>query len=403
MHFLFQDPSFSFELLRALGYAVSGGADIGECLSTASRIHEGDFESWYTEWSRMAERVEARASASLARGSHQSAREAYLRASNYYRCAEFYLHTTPGDERGLPTWEKSRSCFRQALRLLEYPCEEVEIPYEGTTLPGYFYRADPSPTPRPTLIVHGGYDSTGEELYFMHALAALQRGYHCLTFEGPGQGRVIRLQHVPFRPDWEAVVTPVVNFLGTQPHVDPQRLALLGVSFGGYLAPRAAAYEHRLAACIAVDGVFSFFEGIQPFFPRAFSERASAQGQDLEALYQAAGQVLMQQSITLRWAITQGMWTFGAPSLSAYVRLASAYTMEGIAGQITCPTLICDGEHDQFFAGQAKKLYDALTCSKSYHLFSEEEGAGEHCQAGASLRLNQEVFEWLDEVFSQRR
>lgn len=213
-----------------------------------------------------------------------------------------------------------------------------------------------------------------------------------LKLMGPGQGRVIRLQHLPFRPDWEAVVTPVVDYLSTQPQVDPQRLALLGVSFGGYLAPRAAAYEHRLAACIAVDGVFSFYESIQPFFPRSFSDRSQAQGQDLEALSHAA----IQQSITLRWAIMQGLWTFGAPSFSAFVRLASAYTMEGIAGQIRCPTLICDSEHDQFFAGQARKLYDALTCSKSYHLFSGEEGAGEHCQAGAILHLNQEVFEWLD-------
>jgi len=403
MQLVFKDPSFSYELLRVLGYAASGGADIGECLSTASRIQEGDFESWYTEWSKTAERVEALAAASLARGSHQSACEAYLRASSYYRSAEFYLHTTPGDERGLPTWEKSRSCFRQALKLLAYPCEEVEIPYEGTTLPGYFYRVDPSPTPRPTLIVHGGYDSTGEELYFMHAFAALQRGYNCLTFEGPGQGSVIRLQHVPFRPDWEAVVAPVVDYLGTQPSVDPDHLALLGVSFGGYLAPRAAAYEHRLTACIAVDGLYSFSESIQRYFPRSFAEPSQTQEQDLEALSLAAAEALMQRSITLRWAITQGLWTFGVPSVYAYMKLTSAYTMEGIAGQITCPTLICDGEHDQFFAGQAKKLYDALTCTKSYHLFSEEEGAGEHCQAGAILRLNQEVFEWLDEVFSQRR
>jgi hypothetical protein len=188
MQLIFHDPSFSYELVRAIGYAVSGGADIGECLSTASRIQEGDCESWYQEWCRTAQRVQALADAALETGSRVSAREAYLRASNYYRSAEFYLHTTPDDPRSLPTWEKSRSCFRQALALSTFVCEEVEIPYEGTSLPGYFYQVDRSETPRPTLLIHGGYDSTGEELYFQQVYAALARGYHCLVFEGPGAG-----------------------------------------------------------------------------------------------------------------------------------------------------------------------------------------------------------------------
>lgn len=167
MRLIFDDPSFSYELLRAIGCAAYGGADIGECLSTASRIQEGDCESWYQEWSRTAQRVEALADAALAAGSSLSAWEAYLRASTYYRSAEFYLHITPDDPRSLPTWEKCRSCFRQALAISTLAYQEVEIPYEGTSLPGYFYQVDRSETPRPTLLIHGGYDSTGEELYFL--------------------------------------------------------------------------------------------------------------------------------------------------------------------------------------------------------------------------------------------
>lgn len=91
MRLIFQDQTFSFELLRTLSYAPYGGADIGECLSTAYRIKEGDFESWYTEWYRTAERIHALAVDSLERGKRVSARECYLRAHNYYRTAEFFF------------------------------------------------------------------------------------------------------------------------------------------------------------------------------------------------------------------------------------------------------------------------------------------------------------------------
>ena len=269
MKIVFQDPEFSFQLLRTIGATTYGGADIGECLSTAYRIKEGDFEGWYQEWLRTADRVRKIADRCLADGHRVSAREAYLRASNYYRSAEFYLHGDPSDPRILETWRKSRECFGKAAQLFSPPFEAVEITYEGTTLPGYFFRVDDSGTPRPTLLLHTGFDGTGEELYFSGAATALQRGYNCLAFEGPGQGRVIREQKIYFRPDWEKVVTPVVDYTLTRPEIDPCRIALMGISLGGYLAPRAAAYEHRIAACIANGGVFDFFEGVMSKYPES--------------------------------------------------------------------------------------------------------------------------------------
>ena len=119
--------------------------------------------------------------------------------------------------------------------------------------------------------MHTGYDGTQEELR-AHAMAATARGLNCLTFEGPGQGAVIREQGLGFRPDWEAVVTPVVDYVLGLPTVDPERIALLGISFGGYLAPRAAAFEHRLAACIANGGVFDF---MAPRLPSGMSRQAA--------------------------------------------------------------------------------------------------------------------------------
>jgi Esterase FrsA-like len=239
MKIAFQDPTFSLQLLRTISETYYKGADIGECLSTAYRIKEGDFESWYQEWLKTAKRVNKYADESLAAGHTVSARDAYLRACNYYRTAEFLL-IDPIDPRIQTTWGKSKECFSKAANLFSPPFESIEIPYEGTTtLPGYFYGADNDSnkkTPRPTLIAHGGFDSTLEELYTFAAAPALERGYNCLTFEGPGQGGVIRKQKIPFRYDWEKVVSPVVDYaLSRTQQVDPKHIALMGISMGGYI------------------------------------------------------------------------------------------------------------------------------------------------------------------------
>jgi alpha-beta hydrolase superfamily lysophospholipase len=390
MHLVFKDQTFSFELLRTVSYAPYGGADLGECLVTASRIREGDFESWYEEWCKTARRVHALADDALHHGQRVSAREAYLRASNYYRTAEFFLHGNPHDPRILATWGTSRTTFRQAVNLMDSPVEQVLIPYEGIFLPGYYYRPDASHQPRPTLMVHGGYDSTGEELYFLIAAAAIQRGYTCLTFEGPGQGALLREQHLPLRPDWEQVVTPVVDFLVSRPEVDPARIALMGISLGGYLAPRAAAFEHRLAALIANDGVYSF----------QFSEKARAVTRAAALFGRAVAhstlKQVMQRNTGIRWAIENGMFTFQVGSIWDLIEATESWSLEGVAHKITCPTVVCEAEGDHFFAGQPKMLYEALTCPKTLLRFTAEEGAEEHCQFGALVLSNHRIFALLD-------
>ncbi|MCR8635491.1 alpha/beta hydrolase family protein [Paenibacillus radicis (ex Xue et al. 2023)] len=392
MNLVFKDQTFSFELLRTLSYTPYGGADIGECLSTAYRIEEGSFESWYTEWYKTAERIHALAQDSMEQGNRISAREFYMRASNYYRTAEFFLHGVPSDPRILETWGKSRTTFRQAIRLMDTLVEQVEIVYEGGYLPAYFYRVDD--LQRPTLLVHGGFDSTGEELYLEVAAAALQRGYNCITFEGPGQGAVIREQQIPFRNDWEKVVTPVVDYLLTRPEVDPQRIALVGISLGGYLAPRAAAFEHRLAACIANDGLFSNQFGEMG---RKLHQGFTGDLNDPSYMKEFIS-LLMDKSTNVRWAIENGMFTFKADSINELMEKTEPFTLEGVADKIKCPTLVCEAEDDHFFAGQPQQLYDALTCPKTFMKFTAEEGAEEHCHFGALLLLNHRLFDWLDQT-----
>ncbi len=404
--FLFKDESLVFELIRVLSKMTSRGADLGESLSAAMRIREkeGDtralLQAWYEEWRKLAERVEKIGDRCLAGGHRVSARDAYFRASEYYRSADFYLHDDPRNPAILELWNQMESCFEKARKLSRPSFETVGIPYEGTRLPAYFRPAGVKGRRAPTLIVHQGFDGTIQETFLAYGNDALERGYNCLVFEGPGQGSVIRKQGLPFRHDWEKVVTPVVDYTLKRKEVDPKRIALMGLSMGGYLAPRAAAFEPRLAACIANPGVLDFWaktyekSGLKRNEFKEFLESAPEE-------YDKISRDLASRSITFYWAVTHGMWVFGAKTPAELALKQAAWTLEDCASSISCPTLVIDSEGEQFDPGQAKKLYEALRCPKTYLLFKAGEGAELHCQAGGALLGTQQIFDWLDETFKR--
>ena len=394
MELVFKDTQYAFQTLRALSYAVSGGADVGEVLKTAYSIKEGEDESWYREWMKTAEQREKAGDDFLARGREISARQEFFKASNYYRTAEFFLHTNPEDPRIVSAWKKSRDSFLKAAKLADQPIIPVEIPFEGTTLPGYLCLVDKSGTKRPLLIVHSGFDGTAEELYFETAHFAVKRGYNVLLFEGPGQGRVIRVQKLPFRPNWETVVAPVVDYAITRKEVDAKRIALMGISFGGYLAPRAAAFEKRIMACIANGGVYDFHMAarLTPEEEKELDTQKGAEEID-RILYDK-----MKTDPSFRWVMANGMFTFHAKSPSEWLKMTRPYTMKDVAERIACPMLIVDSEADKDMPGQAPKLYDALKSQKDFIMFTKEEGAEEHCQMGAILISNARILDWLDDI-----
>ncbi|MGW7695147.1 dipeptidyl aminopeptidase, partial [Streptomyces asiaticus] len=157
MKFLYDDESFSFEALRSAGYAAYGGADLGEVLVTCRQIPEGDEEAWSAQWAATAARIERIGRDALAVGHRVSAREALLRASNYYRTADFYRRENPvADAESARLAKASQQTFADAAALLDTPARALRIPYEDTTLPGYLFLADDSGTPRPTVLFHGG-------------------------------------------------------------------------------------------------------------------------------------------------------------------------------------------------------------------------------------------------------
>jgi hypothetical protein len=166
---------------------------------------------------------------------------------------------------------------------------------------------------------------------------------------------------------------------------------------GGLLAPRAAAFEPRLSACVAIDGVYDL--GIVSTsripMPRAAAEailRAPSAPEVDQALEQS-----LATSPTARWAVHHGMWAMGAKSPREFLAKYLDYSLaNGIAEKIRCPTLVCDAEQDMFFDGQPKLLFDHLTCEKTFMRFTDADDAGAHCHPGAARFALGRIFDWLD-------
>jgi pimeloyl-ACP methyl ester carboxylesterase len=234
--------------------------------------------------------------------------------------------------------------------------------------------------------MHSGFDGWAEELHHTGALAAQERGYTVITFDGPGQGRPC-YDGLVFRPDWETVVSPVIDWAAARPEVDPARIALAGYSMGGGLAPRAAAFEPRIAALICIDGIYDIGQAYTGRLGLgADTERRLTAESDPEL--DAMAQQMMQDSSLVRWACRQGMWSFGIATPRAFLAASLAYNLrDGIAEKITCPVFVGRGESDEFFLGQPEELMAHLTAAATLASFTDAEGAGAHCQAGAQRLL----------------
>ena len=395
-HFALKDELLDAQTLRAAGMAPYGGADIGDCLTTAASVRGTDLTSWHTAWTATAAAALALAETEQTAGRLESARLAFFRASTYFRSAGVMLLGQPLDARLVESYARQTSVFRSGAALLATPPEILQIPYESTTLPGYFFRPGPENRPRPTVILTGGYDGTAEELYFSNGAAALARGYNVLAFDGPGQGTALVGQGLVMRPDWEAVITPVVDYLHTRPDVDPAKVALIGLSLGAYLAPRAASAEHRLAACIADCGSYDLFAAAVRRVPGPLAGGLTRPRSLARAALSRALRALASKP-TAGWALRRGQFVHGVASPIDYLLALREYSLKDRAAQVTCPVLVCDAEGDDISAS-APQLVEALRCEKQYIHFTAAEGAGDHCEAGARTLYHARSFAWLDNL-----
>jgi len=392
----FPNQMYHHLALRAFGEIPYGGADTGEVLATLRHIRAGDSESWFAAWHNTAERVSSVARASrdpISRG------RALLRAHDYYRSAEFLLDSN--DPRRPETWAKNTRAFYEGLEALQVRYERIVVPYGSHHLNAIYFQGGPGSESRPLILGCGGFDSTMEELYFTIAAGALERGYSVLVFEGPGQGSVLREQGLTFTPEWEMPTRSVLDaFLAGHPK--PPHIVFVGMSFGGYLAPRAAAFDTRIDGVVAFDVLFDMAEvGRRATPANALLERLVRMGW----LDTADGLIRfgMSRSPDLKWAVTNALWTFGLRRPSEVQAAFVPYTLKDVAKDIRADVLILAGARDHFIPlEQVAQFERSLTQARSVSttIYDEESGGEEHCQDGAVTLWQMTLFDWIDAKFA---
>ncbi len=390
----FRNFSINFEFLTMLGGAYNRIADVGTCLAIADQIgYDGDAAAVVAAMTAAADRQAAAGDQALAAGRRTSALEAYMQAAKYTFGAALFVDEMGASDRFAPLWLRQQALFEQASALLDPPAELVRIPYEATTLPGYFYAVDASGKPRPLLICNNGSDGALPEAWNQGIAPALERGYNCLTFYGPGQGAALVQQQLYFRPDWEQVVTPVVDYALTRRETDPARIALMGVSQAGYWVPRALAFEDRVAAAIADPGVMDVSASWMAFLPPEL--RALLDAGD-KATFDAALQEGFAEEPALAGTMAFRSRPYGFASPYDTYKAVQEYDLAGVVDRIRCPLFVADPEGEHFWPGQSQQLYDALRSPKVLVPFTAAEGADLHCEPKNPGLRAQRMFDWLD-------
>ena len=311
------------------------------------------WEDWCSAWSTRAALHEDIGRKILAQGHKLSAGEHLTRAAVCYHFSKFVF--VVDYEQMKSAHKKAVECRNLALPLLSPPGERVAIPYESGHLYGNL-RKPKGAARSPVIVMCMGLDSAKEEMDSNESVF-LARGMATLTFDGPGQGE--GEYDFAIRGDYEAVVKAVVDFLETRSDVDAGRLGLWGVSLGGYYAPRAAAYEKRVKACIALSGPFDwveFFDKLPDLTRDTFRVRAKART-DAEARAHAA-------TLTLKEA----------------------------AKEITCPLFVMAGKLDRLVPWQEAEKLAAAASGPVVRCFIED---GNHVANNRVYRYRPQSADWM--------
>jgi hypothetical protein len=391
--YLFKNPSFEIIFLTSLGRAYHAGGNIGKVLYLTSQVEDGNFESAYTAFYQAGNEARVQAEESASHGHTESARQAYLWAQNFYDSATYFVDGSKDPSRFLPTWELLYDCWLKSLPLFDPPIEPVTIPYENTGLHGFFIRGRGTSPKRPLLILANGSDGSLLDMWLWGGAGAVARGYDCLTFDGPGQGYALWKQNLHFRPDWEKVISPVVDYALTRPEVDPHKIAIQGISQGGYWVPRAVAFETRIAAAIADPGVVDVSTSWISSLPKPMLELLKS-GRKAEF----DGFMLKTLDPVSKSYLDFRMRPFGFASYYDTFKAVMTYNLSDVAGKIRCPLLITEPANEAYWPGQSRLLYDLVSSPKKLVHFSESDGADLHCEPKGTGLRDLRVFDWLDET-----
>jgi 2,6-dihydroxypseudooxynicotine hydrolase len=349
-----KDPKVSSAISHWAPRFVSNGvllADFEEVTASLER-----WDDWCAAWSKRAAVHEDLGRKALEDGFRLTAGEHLVRAAIYYHFAKFvFVHDV---KQMRAAHFKSVECYSDATPFMRPPGVPVSIPFGNRKLQGILRGKGP------VVVMAPGLDSTKEELH-AYQQPFLDRGMAVLAIDGPGQGTAE--YEIPICGDYERAAKAVVDWIETRNELDAKRIAIWGVSLGGYYAPRAAAYEKRFKACIALSGPFDWAEiwdGLPELTRETFTARSHSKN-ETEAK-----------------------------------RAAATLTLREAAKNITCPIFIVAGRQDRLVpAAHAERL--AKSVSGPVELLMVEDGG--HNANNRPYRYRSRSADWLAQQFGLPR
>ena len=360
-----------------------GGSDLGEVYKVVAALKPriGEGQAWFAEWNAMARKVTRLAETAEANGHAVTASAAYMRAANYIQAGERLLQ--PRTEESQEAYARAVALFRKGIANVPFlAIEAVEIPFvDGKSLPGYFVKSrDAGDAALPTVVFFDGLDITKEIQYFRGVPELAKRGIACLIVDIPGNGESIRFRGMPARFDSNVAGTAAADYLETRRDVDRNRLAVMGISLGGYYAPRAAAFEPRFKACVSWGAIWDYHATWKRRIEKAFNASLSVPGEHI-------------------------MWVLGVSSLEAALKKLEDFRLAGVAEKVRCPYLLTHGERDaQIPMEDANALFAAIgAADKTLKVFTLEEGGFEHTQGDNVTIAIATIADWLWQRLDARK
>ncbi|WP_250475162.1 alpha/beta fold hydrolase [Caballeronia sp. GAFFF1] len=376
--FEYFDDVYSWNLATTM--VLNSGGEISEvhdALSPVKRsLAEGSEqanEAFCQAWRSAAERVERLAEADVANGNLRAAGGKYARAAGYYFAAERQMSADDPDRTAL--YRIMLRSFSKYVELRREPCERVEIPYEnGATLPALYVRGKGTAEKKPCMVHFDGLDVNKEWIYLTGLPQELaERGVSTLIVDHPGVGEALRMRELKGMVETERAASRCVDWLQTQPDVDPDRIGMMALSLGGYYAMRSVAFEPRFACGVAWGAMYDF--------------GAVSRGLVADGTHKSVRNILHHL-----------LWLTGTESQEEALAITSRMTLNGILDRIHCPILIVHGENDRQVPLDAAKRVVAEAVNspnKELKVHTIAEGGSEHCSVDNVSITTDYMAHWI--------
>jgi alpha-beta hydrolase superfamily lysophospholipase len=387
----FKNGDMDFMFNWAVGVSQIIGMAPSQIFYALHDIKDGDPRGWREGLSHQAKLLFGQAKSLLANSQQVAAGQAYLGAAYAYRAALQY--TSPKSQEFLDWAQEMERVFQEGIQLLGVPLCPVEVPYAGKSLAGYYLEQDDNA--RPVVVMIGGGDTFREDLFYFAGYPGWKRGYNVLMVDLPGQG-MMPARGLTIQVDMAAPIIAALDWLEMHAAAKSEKIAIYGVSGGGYFTAQAVAIEPRISAWIAATPIYD----IGNVFKREVGAAMQAPGWAVNTAMRLASSVNESAAINL----DKYAWQFGMPDFKtasdAVLKQGEVVDFTGIQ----CPSLILVSEGEAAELQRQAQVVAQNLAERGIPItlreFTAEEGADGHCQLNNLRLAHLVIFDWLDRIFA---